>query len=64
MTVTTPPLYQKHDIEKVHMEKVVVEIQRTSGMTAEDAEFLLSFPEDKRKAVLRKVDVCFDTLLQ
>ncbi|KAL4915882.1 major facilitator superfamily domain-containing protein [Aspergillus aurantiobrunneus] len=49
----------KEDIEKTHVESPITEIGtfRVVGLSAEDAEFYTSYPEEKRKKVFRKVDV-------
>ncbi|KAL4886611.1 major facilitator superfamily domain-containing protein [Aspergillus karnatakaensis] len=50
----------KDDVEKsTHVESPITEIGtfRVVGLSAEDADFYLNYPEEKRKKVFRKVDV-------
>lgn len=62
MAVTRASLEVK-DVESVPHEKDSVihkEYQRT-GMTQDDFDFLDNFPEDRKKKVIRKVDVRFSS---
>lgn len=53
----------RSDIEHVAQEKNSVahnEFQQNSGMSPEDADFLATFPEERKKKAVRKVDVSLD----
>lgn len=49
----SPGLEAGQKIHTMHIENQ----QNRAGLTPEDAEFLANFPEEKRKRVVRKVDV-------
>jgi hypothetical protein len=51
-------LSDQKDIEAVHLDSVNT-ANTSNGLSAEDLEFVANFPEDKKKKVLAKIDVCF-----
>lgn len=50
-------LSDQKDIEAVHLDNVNT-ANTFSGLSAEDLEFVANFPEEKKKKVLAKIDVC------
>jgi hypothetical protein len=49
-------LSDQKDVEAVHLDNV--NTAANNGLSAEDMEFVANFPEDKKKKVLAKIDVC------
>jgi len=49
----SPVQENSHKFRAMHIENQ----QNFAGLSPEDAEFLQNYPEDKKKKVIRKVDV-------
>lgn len=56
-------LSDEKDVEAIASHLDNVNTTTYSGLSAEDMEFVANFPEDKKKKVLAKIDVCSATSL-